>query len=452
MRYRSTRGGSPDVDFETAILTGLAPDGGLYLPFEWPSISEEALAGWNGLSYQGVAARVIEPFAAGFLDLDQLEPLVAAAYEGFGDRDIAPIVDLGDMHLMELFWGPTLAFKDFGLQVLASMVDVALQRRDRKATVVGATSGDTGSAAIEAFRDREQVDVVILYPHGRVSEVQRRQMTTVQSSNVHAVAVEGTFDDCQELLKRLLADETARRDFSLTTANSINFGRLAPQIAYYIWAVVKFGSGVSFAVPSGNFGNVFSGHAARTMTRSIDTLIVGANRNRVLVEFVESGELSLGEVFQTVAPSMDIQIPSNLERLLFELYAHDGAALSEALGELANSGRLIVSAELAGFEGYWFTDDQIAGVMAETYADFGTVLDPHTAIGVGAARDSGIRGEIVALATAHPAKFPDVVASAIGHSPKLPAHLADLFDRPERVSTIANDLDEFRALVAAVAE
>ncbi|HDH02816.1 MAG TPA: threonine synthase, partial [Actinobacteria bacterium] len=259
MRFRSTRGASPEVDFETAILTGLAPDSGLYLPVEWPSFSNATLASWTDLSYQEVAARVIEPFAEGFVDLDELESLLAAAYEGFGNREIAPIVDLGDLHVMELFWGPTLAFKDFGLQMLASMVDVALQRHDRRATVVGATSGDTGSAAIEAFRDRDQVDVVILYPHGRVSEVQRRQMTTVQSQNVHAVAVDGTFDDCQDLLKRLLADQTARQAFSLTTTNSINFGRLAPQIAYYIWAVLKVGRGVSFAVPSGNFGNVFSG-------------------------------------------------------------------------------------------------------------------------------------------------------------------------------------------------
>jgi len=324
------------------------------------------------------------------------------------------------------------------------MMDVALERRDQRLTVIGATSGDTGSAAIEAFRDRERVDIVILYPQGRVSEVQRRQMTTVASPNVTAVAVDGTFDDCQDLLKRLFADRRARQRLGLSTANSINFGRLAPQIAYYVWAMLRLGEGISFAVPSGNFGNVFSGHAARTMTGAIDTLIVGANRNHVLVDFIETAGLNVGDVYQTVAPSMDIQIPSNLERLLFELYDRDGSRLAGAIAELADAGRLVVPAAPSGYVGSWYSDRQVAELIREVHTESGVILDPHSAIGVAAARSADVRGQIVALATAHPAKFPDVVEQATGERPELPPHLADLFDRQERIVAIDNDLDQFR--------
>lgn len=450
MRFQSTRGAAPRVDFETAILTGLAPDGGLYLPVQWPRLGSSELASWAESSYPEVAAAVIRPFVGDLLGDADLDILCADAYAGFGHPDVAPIVRLGDLYLMELFWGPTLAFKDFALQVLGRLMDVALARRDRRATVIGATSGDTGSAAIEAFRDRERVDVVILYPEGRVSEVQRRQMTTVTSANVHALAVDGTFDDCQDLVKGLFADADARDRFGLSTANSINFGRLAPQIAYYVWALLRIGERLSFAVPSGNFGNVFSGHAARIMTGLIDTLIVGSNRNHVLVDFIESAELTLGEVYPTVAPSMDIQIPSNLERLLFELYAGDGRRLAEALSELRRNRRLAVPGHPHGYVGSWYTDEEVAAVIAEIHAETGMILDPHSAIGVAAARAADVEGPIVALATAHPAKFPDLVERALGLQPDLPAHLADLYDRPERTSRIPNDPAAFREAVASL--
>lgn len=449
MHYHSTRGAAPPVDFEEAILTGLAPDGGLYLPDAWPVVDDATLAGWADLSYPDVVAEVLGLFSGDLLDPDDCRALCADAYAGFGHPDVAPLVPLAGLRLMELFWGPTLAFKDHALQVLSRLMDAALERRGGRVTVIGATSGDTGSAAIEAFRDRHHIDLVFLYPAGRVSEVQRRQMTTVDAPNVAAVAVRGTFDDCQDLVKGLFADPGARHEFGLTTANSINVGRLIPQIAYYVWGLLRAGAGVSFAVPSGNFGNVYSGHAARRMTGAIDTLVVGANRNHVLVDFIDRGELTLGEVHPTVAPSMDIQIPSNLERLLAEL-TEDGAALAAAMQALRTDGRLQVPGEPHGFRGSWYDDAAVRDTIRRVHDETGTILDPHTAIGVAAARQAALPGPVVALATAHPAKFPDVVEEAIGVRPTLPDHLADLLERPERTVTIDADLAQFRAAVAGV--
>ena len=395
----------------------------------------------------------MEPFCSQLLTREELGSLATEVFSGFGHDQVAPIVGLDDdLYLMELFWGPTLAFKDFAMQMLGRMFDVALAKRGGFATIIGATSGDTGSAAMQAFRDRALVDVVVLYPKGRTTDVQRLQMTTIQAANVHAVAVDGTFDDCQDLVKSAFADEQLRDELSFSTANSINFGRLITQFAYYYWARAQLGKTLSFAVPSGNFGNVYSGFAAAQMGLDIDWLIVGSNQNNVLDSFFMNSVLELGTVVPTISPSMDIQVPSNLERLLYECYGRDGELLTEAMVRLRTDGRLDVpdSAATDVFVSEWYDDASTKMIMADVYQATGRVVDPHTAIGIGAARASGVEGPIVCMGTAHPAKFPTAVQEATGVVPPLPDHLADLAERPEQVSNIANDLDEFVGVLRSV--
>lgn len=450
MEFVSTRSASAPVDLATAILTGLAPDGGLYVPTEWPQVHTGGRPGDVFIS--DIVADVLAPFTAGLADRDEVKAMADDAFASFASPMVAPIGRLDrDLYLMELFWGPTLAFKDFGMQMLARLFDRALGQRGGHATVIGATSGDTGSAAMEAFRDREHVDVVILHPAGRTTEVQRRQMTTISSSNVHAVAVDGTFDDCQDLVKAVFANETLRDDLGLSTANSINFGRLLTQIAYYFSACQRLGQ-VSFAVPSGNFGNVYSGYAAAAMGAPIDRLIVGSNQNNVLDGFFLSGVLELGEVVPTITPSMDIQIPSNLERLIFDLKGRDGGAVGDAMTGLRSDGRTDIGLGPAAdrFVSEWYDDEMTRVIMADVFRSTGQIVDPHTAIGIGAARASGVSGAIVCLATAHPCKFPEAVKEAVGQTPPLPDHLADIYDRPERVTTIANDGVEFEQVLRTV--
>lgn len=441
VRLLSTRGSAAPVDFSAAMLAGLAPDGGLYVPEAWPRPSLSGLDSRSG--FPAAASAVLEPFTSGLVSAEALAGMAESAFGRFAHPETAPISELGGgLYLMELFWGPTWAFKDFALQMLGRLFDIALERRGGNAMILGATSGDTGSAAMEAFRDRERVDVVILFPEGRTTAVQRRQMTSIESPNVHAVAVEGAFDDCQDLVKAVFADPELRAALSLSTANSINFGRLITQIAYYFWAGHRLGGRVSFAVPSGNFGNVYSGYAAARMGLPVHKLVVGSNANRVLDGFFRTGRIDLGEVIPTISPSMDIQIPSNLERLLFDLYGRDGRRLAEAMGWLRREGSLEApdGAELDIFASKWYDDRATRRIMAEVYRRSGRVIDPHTAVGIGAARDAGVEGPVVCLATAHPAKFPEAVEEALGRPPPIPSALAGLERRPERVVRLPNDL------------
>lgn len=430
-----------------AILAGLAPDGGLYVPEAWPRLDPADLDAGSG--FTAVATAVLGLFTSDLLPAPRLEQLVEEAFARFGHPEVAPLVELDrDLFLMELFWGPTLAFKDFALQVLGRLVDVALGESGGNAMILGATSGDTGSAAMEAFRDRERVDVVILFPEGRTTEVQRRQMTTIEAPNVHAVAVEGTFDDCQDLVKGVFADPGAREDLSLSTANSINFGRLITQVAYYYWAVARLGGPVSFAVPSGNFGNVYSGYAATRMGLPVQRLIVGSNANNVLDGFFRDGRLDLGTVIPTLSPSMDIQVPSNLERLLFDLFRRDGERLMAAMIRLREEGSLTVTAGTDDlFVSRWYDDEDTMATMRQVYRSSGRIVDPHSAVGIAAARDTPTDGPVVCLATAHPAKFADAVESALGRPSPVPPALEGIHDRPERVTRIPRDLGAIHRLL-----
>jgi threonine synthase len=451
LRYISTRGAAPALAFDDVLLAGLARDGGLYVPESWPQFAPSELRALVGLDYPEIATRVMRPFVDGRVEEGALARIVREAYAGFGHTAVAPLKQLdGRTWLMELFHGPTLAFKDMALQLLGPLYDHVLSKRGQRVTIVGATSGDTGSAAIEAFRDRAAVDIFILHPLGRVSEVQRRQMTTVASANVFNIAVEGTFDDCQDLVKAMFNDHRFRDELNLSAVNSINWARVMAQTVYYAAAAVALGAPdrvVSFAVPTGNFGNVYAGYAARAMGVPIERLIVGSNRNDILTRFFDSGRMAIGEVHPTLSPSMDIQVSSNAERLLFDLYDRDGPALAQAMASFRRNGQLAVGDERwkaarATFDAYRFDDAETVQAIAGIYRQTGELVDPHTAIGIAAAhaaaRDRG--GPVVALATAHPAKFPDAVAQAVRQRPPLPARLADLFERPERVEVLPNDL------------
>lgn len=448
VRLISTRGRAEPVNITTAILYGLAPDGGLYVPESWPRFDSSACDARSG--FTAVATEVLQLFTGDLLSGIKLRDLVSDAFSRFAHPEVAPLIHLGnDLYLMELFWGPTLAFKDFALQVLGRLFDVALEHEGGNAMILGATSGDTGSAAMEAFRDRDLVDVVILFPEGRTTEVQRLQMTTIEASNVHAIAVDGTFDDCQDLVKAVFGDPSLREELALSTANSINFGRLVTQIAYYIWAGVSLGRQVSFAVPSGNFGNVYSGYAATRMGLPVSRLIVASNANHVLDGFFRSSKLKLGKVVPTLSPSMDIQIPSNLERLMFDIYEGDGPRLERSINRLREERSLHAphSPVTELFESRWYDDPATVATMAEVYRASGKIVDPHTAVGLAAARDTETEGPIVCLATAHPAKFPEAVEEAVGCLAPVPPGLAGLDRRPERVTRMPNDLGALENLL-----
>lgn len=450
MRYVSTRGAAPVLGFDEVLLAGLARDGGLYVPQAWPRLAPDDIAALAGLPYAEVAHRVMRPFLGDAMDDAALAAILRDAYAGFRHPAVAPLKQLdARTWLLELFHGPTLAFKDYALQVVGRLFDHVLEARDERVTIVGATSGDTGSAAIEACRDRARVDIFILHPKDRVSEVQRRQMTTVDAPNVFNIAVEGTFDDCQDLVKAMFNDAPFRDELRLSAVNSINWARILAQIVYYFVAAVALGAparSVAFAVPTGNFGNVYAGHAARRMGLPISRLIVGSNRNDILPRFFETGSLQAAEVHPTLSPSMDIQVSSNFERLLFDLYDGDGRAVGEAMGEFrrtghlaAGQGRLARAKEVFG--ALRLDDDETLNVMARLHRETGEIVDPHSAIGIAAAEAEAERAHpVVALATAHPAKFPDAVERACGVRPTLPPSLSDLFERPERMTVLPNDL------------
>ena len=458
MRYVSTRGSAPVLGFADVMLTGLAPDGGLYVPEVWPRFTDPQMIALRELSYPELVAAVSEPFVEG--DVADLPGLAAAASTTF--EQLAPLTDLGNgLWLLELFWGPTLAFKDYALQLLGRLFEAGLGARRTRALVLGATSGDTGSAAIEACRDRSALDIVILHPHGRVSEVQRRQMTTVASSNVHNIAVRGTFDDCQRLVKSMLTDPDLRREWGVTSVNSINWVRIMAQVAYYFAAALGLGAPdreVSLAVPTGNFGNVFAAYVARRMGLPIRRLIIGTNQNNVVARFIETGRLSIDTVVPTITPAMDIQVPSNLERLLFDLHGRDADAIRYLMGEFAEHGRVDIDPdplhELQSFVTGWWCDDSVTSrTLADVYSETSMLVDPHTAIGIAAARATNREPDIpvICVGTAHPAKFPDAVEAATGVRPPLPARLADLYERTETMTVLPPDRHSIEAFVRGVA-
>jgi threonine synthase len=444
VKYVSTRGAAPVLGFGDVLLTGLAADGGLYVPEEWPALSTEV---WSEVRpYDAVALDVMWPFVEGAIDRDVFAAMVTEAYATFEHPDVCPLVELDDLHLLELFWGPTLAFKDVALQLVGRLFDHELTARGQRATIVVATSGDTGSAAIAACVDRAMLDIVVLHPAGRVSDVQRRQMTTVQAPNVHNVAVEGTFDDCQDLVKALFADVDFREQVRLSAMNSINWARVMAQVVYYVTTVARLGR-CSFAVPSGNFGNIFSGWIAERMGLPIDQLVIGSNSNDILTRWAADGSLVAQEVVPTFSPSMDIQVSSNHERLLFELSGRDGARTAELLTRFRGLGS-VEAPHTKRFDAASLDDRETLAVIREVHAATGVLVDPHTAVGIGAARAQR-RGDspMVALATAHPAKFPDAVEQATGIRPALPERLADLLEREERYDVLPNDVGEVRAHV-----
>ncbi|MEY3259156.1 MAG: threonine synthase [Actinomycetota bacterium] len=451
MNYVSTRGSAPKLGFEGVLLAGLASDGGLYVPESWPQARVE------GASYAELAASITHPFVGGDISIDVYRKLCEAAYSSFRHPDVAPLVEVApDHYLLELFHGPTLAFKDVALQLLGRLFDHVLAKRGERVMIVGATSGDTGSAAIDGVKHCDNVDIVILYPRGRVSEVQRRQMTTVDSPNVHCVAIDGTFDDCQDLVKAMFNDESFRKDNNLSAVNSINWARVMAQTVYYFTALRTLGRRASFSVPTGNFGNVLAGWIARQMGADVHHLIVGSNSNDILTRFFESKAMSMRPVVPTLSPSMDIQVSSNFERLLFEMNGRDGDVTKKQLQDFRSSGSFGVSGEQFDrwiepvFRAHRSSDDETVETMRRVYGDTKMLIDPHTAVGLAAAFTHGERDiPTVTLATAHPAKFPDAVERATGVRPSLPEHLADLFARPERSTDLANDLAAVERFVAS---
>ena len=462
MRYVSTRaqpGRGDRLAFDDVLLAGLALDGGLYVPEHVPALPSGAVEGSGRVSYAELAARIMSPYLGGTVDDDELAALVADAYGSFDHPDVCPLVALDDDHwLLELFHGPTFAFKDIALQVVARLFDHELERRDDRAMIVAATSGDTGSAAMEAVAGRDRLDIVVLHPAGRTSEVQRRQMTTLVASNVHAVAVDGTFDDCQDLVKAMFGDLPFRTELRLAAVNSINWARVAAQIVYYVWAARRLADGrpITFCVPTGNFGNVLAGHYARRMGLPIGRLLIASNTNDILSRLIETGELAAHEVTPTLSPSMDIQISSNLERLLFELFDGDGTATAALLDRFRADGRASLSAEqhqriTAEFAGDRLDDSETLDVMGRIHRQSQRFIDPHTAVGVGVAqRFRRPRELVVSLATAHPAKFPEAVERATGRLPEPPPALAAVADRPERCTSLPNRVDAVKDFVRSV--
>ncbi|WP_299892090.1 threonine synthase [uncultured Ruegeria sp.] len=449
MKYISTRGQAPELSFEDAMLTGLARDGGLYVPAEIPVMSQDDIAALAGLPYEDIAFRVMWPYVSGSFAEDEFKEIIARAYKGFGHDARAPLKQLNENHfLLELFHGPTLAFKDFAMQLIGQLFQVALKRRGDRVTIVGATSGDTGSAAIEAFRGLDAVDVFILYPHGRVSEVQRRQMTTPADSNVHALAVDGDFDDCQAALKDMFNDFDFRDGVKLAGVNSINFARVLAQIVYYFSAAASLGAPhrkVSFTVPTGNFGDIFAGYLAKRMGLPIDRLVVATNQNDILHRCLSGHGYFKGDTIPSISPSMDIQVSSNFERALFYAYGEDGSAVAQLMDELKQGGFNIsqgaMQALSESFDSGRVSEEETLATIKSTLANSVELVCPHTAVGIKVAEDHRTADvPMITLATAHPAKFPAAVEQASGVHPPLPSRMSDLYERPERVTRIANDL------------
>lgn len=460
MHYVSTRGSAPRLGFEDVTLAGLAADGGLYLPESWPAFSRDEIADLAGLSYVETAVRVMAPFVAGSLSEDELRSLCAQAYGRFSHDAVTPLVQLDHRHwLLELFHGPTLAFKDVALQLLGLLFEKFLSRREDHITIVGATSGDTGSAAIDAVAGREKIDIFMLHPEGRVSDVQRRQMTTVLAPNVHNIAISGSFDDAQALVKRMFNDPGFSGRFNLSAVNSINWARLMAQVVYYFYAAVRLGAperAIAFSVPTGNFGDVFAGYVAAKMGLPVAQLIVATNVNDILHRALSEGDYSQGQVVPTATPSMDIQVSSNFERLLFDVGGRDGAALAEQMkGFEATRAMRLTNAQRDGastlFTSARIDADAMSLAMRRAHDGSGEVIDPHSAVGFAAALGSDLDPSIpiVTLATAHPAKFRDAVERATGMRPALPSRIGSLFDREEAYAKLPGTFEAVTEYVAA---
>jgi threonine synthase len=450
VKYISTRGEAPSLGFCDALMAGLGRDGGLYVPAEWPSFTKKEIRAMRGKSYQEIALTVLSPFIDGEIPDDKFKEMIAEAYATFRHPAIAPLVQTGpNAFIMELFHGSTLAFKDVAMQLLARLMDYVLTERNERATIVGATSGDTGGAAIDAFAGRDRTDIFILFPHGKVSPVQQRQMTTSEASNVYALAINGNFDDCQSLVKEMFNDVAFRDSVALSGVNSINWARIMAQIVYYFTTALALGGPdrmVSFTVPTGNFGDIFAGYVARQMGLPIDKLVVATNENDILARTLETGRYEMRDVKATTSPSMDIQISSNFERLLFEVYDRDASKVRGAMAGLKQSGSFEIEEDALKamrkvFRAGRATEKDVAKTIAKTLETTGYLLDPHTAIGVFIANKHETTSvPMVTLATAHPAKFPAAVKSASGIDPALPTWLANLMVREERFDVLDAEL------------
>lgn len=452
MKYISTRGKSPACNFEQVLLTGLAPDGGLYVPESLPQFSAAEIASWAGLPYDQLAFKIIQPFIDGEIPDDVLQRIISESYQTFTHKAVAPLRQLAaNEWVLELYCGPTLAFKDFALQLLGRLLDYVLTRDNKKVAVLGATSGDTGSAALEGCRHCENIDLFILHPYQRVSDVQRRQMTTIAGDNVHNIAVRGNFDDCQRIVKAAFGDQSfLPADRQLVAVNSINWARIMAQIVYYFYASLNLGGPlrpVSFSVPTGNFGDIYAGYLARSMGLPVRQLVIATNRNDILHRLISDNEYSLGDLEHTLSPSMDIMVSSNFERYLFDLFDRDADAVTDFVTGLGNTPQHLKAEQWQRarelFSSLGVDDDTTCQVIAQVYADTQFLIDPHTAIGVHAARvcntDSSV--PMITLATAHPVKFADAVEKAGLEYPALPEHLQDLMDREERYDVLDNDIN-----------
>ena len=460
MKYISTRGGGEPQDFEQVLLTGLAPDGGLYIPEQLPEFSAQEITSWAGLPYNELALEVIRPFVADTVPEVDLKRCIDESYAEFSHRAIAPLTMLDSNEwVLELFHGPTLAFKDFALQVLGRLLDFVLTRKDQRVAILGATSGDTGSAALEGCRHSERVDIFILHPHQRISEVQRRQMTTVPGDNVHNLAVRGNFDDCQRIVKTAFGDQSfLPEDRQLVAVNSINWARIMVQIVYYFYAALNLGGPhrpISFSVPTGNFGDIYAGYLARQMGLPVQQLVVATNRNDILHRFINSNSYEVTELSPTFSPSMDIMVSSNFERYLYDLLGREPARLREFM-QRSNSEVLRVDDQLwqqlrECFSSFAVSDEQTCEMIQQVHQESGVLLDPHTAVGVKAARERNQARDVpmVTLATAHPVKFSEAINAAGIATPPLPTHLQDLMERPESCTVVENSVREITDFLAA---
>ena len=460
MKYISTRGGVEPKSFEDVVLTGLAEDGGLFVPEQLPKFSIEEIASWGALSYEELALKIITPFVGGSIPEQDLRQLIEKSYAGFRHEAVAPLIQAGhNQWILELFQGPTLAFKDFALQFLGNLLDYILAKRNQKVVIMGATSGDTGSAAIEGCRHCKNLDIFILHPYERVSEVQRRQMTTVLADNIHNLALHGNFDDCQNMVKASFADQSFLPEGrQLAAVNSINWARIMAQIVYYFWASLALGGPhkkVSFSVPTGNFGDIFAGYLASQMGLPIEQLVIATNQNDILHRCISDNDHSTQPLQQSLAPSMDIMISSNFERLLFDLYDRDGEQIAKLMADAKNGHMKLSDTALAKarklFSSYRCGDKGMVDVIRSTFDDSGYLLDPHTAIGLAAARkcSNNKSTPMITLATAHPAKFPDAVKEAgYPQDPALPPHMADLFEREEQYTVLDNDSQVVQQFIA----
>lgn len=463
MKYQSTRGGSPVLEFSDVLLAGLAVDGGLYVPTEFPTLQPSDLRSLAEMSYSEVATRVLTPFVSPSISTNELGTMIEESYSTFRHPDVVPVKQLpdevgNDRYLAELYWGPTFSFKDVALQLLGRLFEHELTRRDTGVTIVGATSGDTGSAAIEACKDRNGIELIMLHPRGRVSEVQRRQMTTVTSPNIHNVAIDGTFDDCQDLVKAMFSDLRFRERYNLAAVNSINWARVAAQTVYYFTSATRIAGPneqISFCVPTGNFGNILAGYIASQMGLPIDRLVIASNHNDILTRTHESGVMEIQDVEPSTSPAMDSQVSSNFERLLFDLSDKDAPWLADAMRDFRLTGSMKLPDSIASRLGDWFdasraSETEVEQEISDLYLAQKEFLDPHTAVGVNVIRQmKSLKGPAVVMATAHPAKFNDVVQAATGVSPPQPPEMAGLMGRSERCVDLPNEISDVMDFVVA---